>query len=320
MPRIHWARFIAAALLAGAAAVAGSASADNRWGADYFPNVELVTQDGKVVRLYDDLLKGKSVAINVIYTDCKDECPLETARLVQVQRLLGDRVGKDVFFYSISIDPQRDTPAVLKEYAGKFGANWLFLTGKPEDIKLVTKKLGLSRMSDASNKDGHTSSLMLGHEPGGQWMRHSAVDNPGFLAVNIANFFGWRDMKLAKSYAEAKPLVLDQGQYLFRSRCSACHSIGEGDRVGPDLKGVTARRERAWLNRYIAEPDKVLSENDPIATSLFQKYKSVRMPNLRMPSDEITAILAYIESPAATARKDSAAEKHHHHDHSHAAD
>src|SRR5713101_8920088 len=78
---------------------------NNPWGADYFPNVQVTTQDGATVRFYDDLLKGKSVAINLIYTSCKDECPLETARLVQVQRLLGDRVGKDVFFYSISIDP-----------------------------------------------------------------------------------------------------------------------------------------------------------------------------------------------------------------------
>jgi len=88
-----------------------------RWGADYFPNVPLTTQDGTTVHFYDDLLKGKSVAINVIYTSCKDECPLETARLVQVQKILGGRVGKDIFFYSITIDPKQDTPKVLKAYA-----------------------------------------------------------------------------------------------------------------------------------------------------------------------------------------------------------
>src|SRR5256885_15587434 len=96
----------AAALLAAATCV-GPAFAADRWGADYFPNVLLTTQDGTPVHLYDDLLKGKSVAINVIYTSCQDECPLETARLVQVQRLLGERMGKDIFFYSITIDPKR---------------------------------------------------------------------------------------------------------------------------------------------------------------------------------------------------------------------
>src|SRR3954447_23451832 len=114
----------AAALLVGAAGLVDSLPAlgDNRWGADYFPNVALTTQDGKTVRLYDDLLKGKSVAINVIFTECTDVCPLETANLVQLQRVLGARVGREIFFYSISIDPKRDTPAVLKAYAEKFGA------------------------------------------------------------------------------------------------------------------------------------------------------------------------------------------------------
>ncbi len=115
----------AAALLLGAVALfhIGLAFAANPWGADYFPNVPLTTQDGTTVYLYDDLLKGKAVAINAIYTHCKDECPLETARMAQVQRLLGERVGKDIFFYSITIDPERDTPEVLKAYAEKFGAS-----------------------------------------------------------------------------------------------------------------------------------------------------------------------------------------------------
>ena len=124
--------------LAGVLAHAGAARA-NPWGADYFPNVPLTTQDGKVVRFYDDLLKGKSVAINVIFTDCTEVCPLETANLVQVTRVLGERVGRDVHFYSISIDPKRDTPKVLKAYADKFGAKWLFLTGREDDVKLIAK-------------------------------------------------------------------------------------------------------------------------------------------------------------------------------------
>ena len=145
---------IAAGLFAGAVVFlsVGFASAANRWGADYFPNVPLVTQDGTTVHLYDDLLKGKSVAINVIYTSCKDECPLETARLAQLQRLLGERMGKDIFFYSITIDPKRDKPEVLKAYAEKYGVGpgWLFLTGKEEDIRLATKKLAMVSSLPAS--------------------------------------------------------------------------------------------------------------------------------------------------------------------------
>src|SRR3989442_6599353 len=145
----------------------GPAGAGSPWGADYFPNVPLTTQDGTAVHFYEDLLKGKKVAINLIYTSCKDECPLETARLGQGQRPLSDRVGKDVFFYSITIDPQQDTPAVLKAYAEKFGVGpgWLFLTGKEDDIKLVAKKLGVSRRGDALTLDGHRPSLMMAAEP-----------------------------------------------------------------------------------------------------------------------------------------------------------
>lgn len=280
----------------------------NRWGAGYFPDITLITQDGKPVRFYNDLLKDKQVAINVIYTSCKDECPLETARLVQLQRLLGDRVGKDIFFYSISIDPEHDTPEVLKAYAEKFGVGpgWLFLTGKREDIKIATKKIGLSRGSDAANKDGHTASLMVGDVPGGQWMRNSAVDNPQFLADTIGNFLGWRNQQQGKSYVEAKPLNVGGGEFLFDSRCSACHTVGQGDKIGPDLAGVTKRRNPAWLARYLAEPEKVQAEGDAIATALFAKYKTARMPNMSLGSADVAAVLSYLEKhgkvPALTVK------------------
>src|SRR5467141_2960649 len=99
------------AVAAGAVLVASNISTlwsppTERWAANEFPNVPLVTQDGVTVRFYDDLLKGKAVAIDLIYTNCKDECPLETARLVQLQKILGDRIGRDLFFYSITIDPR----------------------------------------------------------------------------------------------------------------------------------------------------------------------------------------------------------------------
>lgn len=294
----------ASALLGGAVALLSVApvSADGRWGANYFPNVPLTTQDGATVHFYDDLLKGKAVAINLIYTQCKDECPLETARLVQVQRLLGDRVGKDMFFYSISIDPNRDTPEVLKAYAEKFhvGPGWLFLTGKEEDIKLVAQKLGLSRRGDAASRDGHSAILMIGDEGSGQWMRNSAVDNPRFLATTIKKFFGrWNDRNAGKSYAEARPLQLDKGSYLFRARCAACHTVGEGDGVGPDLLGVTTRRDRAWLTRWLAAPDQMLAEQDPIASELLARYKNVPMPNLGLGEGDVAALIEYMETRSA---------------------
>src|SRR2546430_10097999 len=92
----------AATLLVGALALLsiGPAVAGSPWDAGYFPNVPLITQDGTVVHFYDDLLKGKKVAINLIYTSCKRECPLETARLVHVQQLLSDRGRQDLCFHA----------------------------------------------------------------------------------------------------------------------------------------------------------------------------------------------------------------------------
>ena len=93
-------------------------------------------------------LKGRQVALNAIFTTCKDVCPLETANMVQLRKVLGERAGREVHLYSITVDPKRDTPEVLKAYAEKFGADWTFLTGRPEDIKAIMKKLALIRERD----------------------------------------------------------------------------------------------------------------------------------------------------------------------------
>src|SRR3954452_16563698 len=282
---------IVAAFCAFTSVPAGAQS--SRGGADYFPNVELTTQDGKVVRFYDDLVKDKIVAIDLIYTTCQYACPLETARLAQVQKLLGDRMGRDVFFYSITIDPDHDTPAVLKDYAGKFGAGpgWLFLTRKAADIEMYSRKTGLYSEPDPNNADGHTPSLLVGNESTGQWMRNSATDNPKFLARTIGDWLAsWRGPRReTKSYADAAPLTLDRGEYTFKSHCAACHTIGQPERIGPDLQGVTKRRNREWLERFILAPDKMLADEDPIAKELFAKYKNVRMPNLALSPGDVGA-------------------------------
>ena len=279
------------------------AAADNaRWGANYFPNVTLTTQDGVKVHFYDDVIKGKSVVIDLIYTTCVDACPLETARLVQVQKMLGDRVGKDIFFYSISIDPSHDSPKVLKEYARKYhvGPGWTFLTGKKSDIDLISKKLGLYSEPDPNDRDGHTPSVLIGNEPSGQWMRNGATDNARFLANMIGNWLSnWNRAQAVDaktSYEQAPALDLsDKGRYIFTTHCAACHTIGHGDKIGPDLLGVTNVRERSWLERFISTPDKVLAEKDPVATALYKKYNSVNMPNLRLADVDLHSLIDFLE-------------------------
>ncbi|HKG59683.1 MAG TPA: SCO family protein [Pyrinomonadaceae bacterium] len=285
---------------------ATDAKEDSRWGGSPFPNVELITQDGKKVRFYDDLIKGKVVALELIYTTCKYNCPLETARLVQLQKLLGDRMGKDIFFYSITIDPEHDTPEVLKAYAEKYhvGPGWTFLTGKEADIKLISKKLGLDKLPNGNDPDGHTPSLLIGNEATGIWMRNSALDNTKFMALKIQNMLGYGaqatiDMGTA-SKTESVKLEIDKGKYLFATRCAACHTIGNGDKVGPDLLGVTSVRERAWLSRMIMEPDKLIDEKDPIATSLFKKYREIRMPRLGLPEADVNTLIEFMKTETAT--------------------
>src|SRR6266850_1870923 len=85
------------------------------------PNVVLTTHEGEQVRFYDDLVKDKFVTINMVYTSCKTTCPLTTANLVRVQKMLGDRVGRDLSMYSITLDPEHDTPEVLNSYVKTFG-------------------------------------------------------------------------------------------------------------------------------------------------------------------------------------------------------
>jgi len=300
--RLRWRALAALALAIGA----GDAVAQSRWHGDYFPNVELTTQHGEHVRFYD-LIKGRTVAIELIYTSCQFACPLETARLAQVQKLLGDRMGRDIFFYSISIDPAHDTPAVMKAFAEKFeaGPGWTFLTGKAEDIELVSRKLGLYTKPDPENKDGHTPALLIGNEATGQWIRGSAVDNPKMMATMLAEWVGgYAPTAPARTYADAKPLPkFDSGRYVFSSKCAACHGLGDGSKIGPDLAGITRTRDREWLARYIAAPDQMLKSGDPIAKQLSSTYMQVRMPNLQLTPAQIRDVIGFLDSIANPASK-----------------
>src|SRR6184192_3122047 len=82
------------------------------------PNVPLQTHEGKTVRFYDDLVRGRIVTVNFMYARCQNICPGMTSNLAMVQRALGERVGRDIFMYSITLKPEEDTPAVLRRSAG----------------------------------------------------------------------------------------------------------------------------------------------------------------------------------------------------------
>jgi protein SCO1 len=145
----------------------------------YFSDVELLDQDGRKVRFYTDLLKGKTVVINAFFTTCNSVCPVMTANLKKVQDALGERVGKDVFFISISVDPATDTPERLKEYAQKFRAKpgWTFITGDKKNVDWTLYKLG----QYVEDKNEHKTVLIIGNEATGLWMKGLALANASEL-------------------------------------------------------------------------------------------------------------------------------------------
>lgn len=135
----------------------------------YFSDVELLNQDGEKVRFYSDVLKDKVVVINTFFTACTSICPPLNRNFQKIQDALGERLGKDVFLISISVDPETDTPTRLKEYGRRFHARpgWMFLTGKKENIDWALYKLG----QYAETRDDHTSILIIGNEPKGLWKK-----------------------------------------------------------------------------------------------------------------------------------------------------
>jgi mono/diheme cytochrome c family protein len=140
-------------------------------------------------------------------------------------------------------------------------------------------------------------------------MRNSGVDDPRFLATTINTWMkGWRSgSQPVRSYAEAAPIKLTAGEYGFTKHCAACHTIGGGDRIGPDLIGVTSSRTTPWLMRFILEPDVVRAEKDPIATTLSAKFKPAVMPRLGLARADIEQIVSYLRqrSPAAEVKSAS---------------
>src|SRR5262245_54728152 len=155
----------------------------------HLPDVALLTQHGNTVRFYDDLVKDKKVVINFIYTRCQGICVPVTANLVQVQRLLGERVGRDIFFYSITLKPEEDTPEALERYAElhHVGPGWLFLTGKPADIELLRAKLGFKYEDPAedADKSNHIGMIRLGNEANLRWSACPGMASAKWIAKTI---------------------------------------------------------------------------------------------------------------------------------------
>ncbi len=289
---------VALLALAGGAAAGGSSP----WGENYFPNLPVVTQDGKTLRFYEDVIKDRQVVVSFIYTSCPDICPLTTARLALVKDALGSAMGRDVTFVSMTVDPETDTPARLKDYAEAFGAGpgWLFLTGKPDDIRTINAKLG--NKSAVLNK--HRYEIVLGNDRTGDWQRDSPFGEIDTIVYNIRGMSAeaWEFEPALDSSMESSMIALPMvpGETLFRKLCTPCHTIGVGDRTGPDLRAVTARRSASWLSAFIASPGRMRNIGNPVALDLHRRYPGVKMPELGLTPSDVADLISYLE--IATAR------------------
>ena len=156
----------------------------------YFPNLVLTTQEGNKVKFYDDLVKDKIVIFNMFYAKCEGICSPITRNLVRLQKVLGDRVGKDIFMYSFTLKPKEDNVAALAHYAHmhKVKPGWFFLTGSPEDMETLRRKLGFVDPDPQVDKDlsNHIGVIKYGNEPLERWGGCPGMQSPEWIAETLS--------------------------------------------------------------------------------------------------------------------------------------
>lgn len=178
MRRAAVAALLTAAVVACAAAPAARAERPERaveQARSYFTDTELVNQHGETMRFYSDLLDGKVVVIDSMFTTCSAICPVLGQKMQRLQEAAGDRLGEDVHLISITVDPKVDTPAKLRAYGERFEARegWYFLTGSPDNVGRVLAKLGYA----VEDKDDHSTIVLMGNEKTGLWKKTNGLSS-----------------------------------------------------------------------------------------------------------------------------------------------
>lgn len=143
------------------------------------PDTVLLNQNGEPIHFYSDLIKNKVVAINFIFTTCTTVCPALGANFAKLQKLMGDRVGKDFNLISVSVDPVTDTPQRLKAWGERFhaGPGWTLLTGPKHEVDELLRALKVL----TSGKWNHSPIVLIGNDVTGQWTRAYGLESPAKL-------------------------------------------------------------------------------------------------------------------------------------------
>jgi protein SCO1 len=187
-----------------------------------FTNALLRTHENKQVRFYDDLIKGRQVMINLMYATCEGACPIITARLVKVYEALKDRMGKDLFMYSMTIKPEDDDPAALMHFAEMHGAllpGWTFLTGDPYDLETI--RFRLFRMDHIAldlSPNSHTSSLRIINDSTNRWVEANPMAslNTVLKVVSFADPSKSFQQKIEENRALQEKINKERKMYGYR--------------------------------------------------------------------------------------------------------
>ena len=156
---------------------------------EHLPNIPMITHEGKRVMFYDDLVKDKVVTLNFFFTHCDELCPLVTANLAKVQKLLGDQVGRNIHMYSFTLKPEEDNVEAIRDYQKSFGAGpgWTFLTGKPEDMEKLRRGIGFTDPNPLVDKDTtqHIGNVRYGNEPLMLWAACPGMGKPQLIVDSV---------------------------------------------------------------------------------------------------------------------------------------
>jgi protein SCO1 len=184
-----WLKWMGGAALAPVLAASTSSRAAPGPRAGYFPNTIVQTHDGRKLRFYDDVVRGKVVVFNMMYSVCTGICPGNTANLLQVQQALGNRLGRDIFMVSMTLQPAFDTPKALQDYVKSYGIQpgWTFLTGEPSEMDVIRRKLGFFNDDPKIDSDlaNHTGMVRIGNETLDRWFMMPALSSPKQIARAI---------------------------------------------------------------------------------------------------------------------------------------
>lgn len=175
---------IVAATLAVLAAAPALAQDEIERAREYFTNLELIDQNGQTVRFFDDVLKDHVVVINFIFTNCDSACPLMTAKLSFVRDRFEGKIDNPIRFVSLSIDPERDTPAAMKAFAQKHDADhpgWVWLTGNAENLATIVSRLG----QQSHDPESHSTMMLAANVNAAHWIKIMPQELPPQIAAKL---------------------------------------------------------------------------------------------------------------------------------------